>query len=87
MPVNDFMSMLAARALHVVWEMCLDMLGKQYCSDSVLKAIFNLTVLYFVMLWKKEIIQQSWIVLSAGDATLQNTNITRDKWIIKRTVA
>lgn len=86
MPVNDFMSVLAARALHVVWEMCLDMLGKQYFSDSVLKAIFNLTVLYFVMLWKKKIIQQS-IVLSAGDATLQNTNITKDKWIIKRTVA
>lgn len=86
MLVNDFMSMLAARALHVVWEMCLDMLGKQYCSDSVLKAIFNLTVLHFVMLWEKKIIQQS-IVLSAGDATLQNTNITKDKWIIKRTVA
>lgn len=86
MLVNDFMSMLAARALHVVWEMCLDMLGKQYCSDSVLKAIFNLTMLYFVMLWEKKIIQQS-IVLSAGDATLQNTNITKDKWIIKRTVA
>lgn len=86
MPVNDFMSMLTAGALHVVWEMCLDMLGKQYCSDSVLKAIFNLTVLYFVMLWKEKIIQQS-IVLSAGDATLQNTNTTKDKWIIKRTVA
>lgn len=86
MLVNDFMSMLAARALHVVWEMCLDMLGKQYCSDSVLKAIFYLTVLHFVTLWEKKIIQQS-IVLSAGDATLQNTNITKDKWIIKRTVA
>jgi len=86
MLVNDFMSMLAARALHVVWEMCLDMLGKQYCSDSVLKAIFNLTVFHFVTLWEKKIIQQS-IVLSAGDATLQNTNITKDKWIIKRTVA
>lgn len=86
MLVNDFMNMLAARALHAVWEMCLDMLGKQYCSDSVLKAIFSLTVLCFVMLWNKKIIQQS-IVLSAGDATLQNTNTTKDKWIIKRTVA
>lgn len=66
--------------------MCLDMLAKQYYSDSVLKAIFNLTVLYFVMLWKKKIIQQS-IVLLGRDTTLQNTNITKDKWIIKRKVA
>lgn len=86
MLVNDCTGTVAVRTLHVVWEMALDVFARQSDSNSVLKTILSLTVLFSVVRQKKKKIQLS-IVLLPINSTIPNTNITEGKWIIKRIAA
>lgn len=56
--------------------MGLDAFARQSDSNSVGKAILNLTVLHSVTLWKKKIIQLSILPLARNTAVL-NTNIVK----------